>query len=282
MVAVSSRSRSRRGCRKREPTKQECVAANDRAQDLRQAGKLRAAREQLALCVAAAARGRCARTALSASPRSPPLSPGSSSPRRTRPETTLESVRVTVDGDPFADRLDGAALDVDPGQHTFRFETPTAPRPRRRSSSARAKEAADGPAGRTSPRRSRPPAGSARPRGAYAAFGAAGASVSSWGPCFGVMALAPRSRRSTPRVALRRPVVPRSDVSTLNTRAWAADIGLGVGVAGGAVGRPCSSSRLAAPRRPARRASTRGSARWPPGLADGSDETRESRVAGPG
>ena len=35
----------------------------------------------------------------------------------------LVSVRVTVDGAPFAERLDGLATPLDPGEHRFRFET---------------------------------------------------------------------------------------------------------------------------------------------------------------
>ena len=40
-----------------EPTKLECIAANDAAQDLRRTGKLREAREKLALCVSTACPG---------------------------------------------------------------------------------------------------------------------------------------------------------------------------------------------------------------------------------
>lgn len=36
----------------------------------------------------------------------------------------LRDVRVTLDGAAFVDKLDGAARDVDPGDHTLRFEAP--------------------------------------------------------------------------------------------------------------------------------------------------------------
>jgi hypothetical protein len=37
----------------------------------------------------------------------------------------VTQVRVSMDGEPFASELTGVALPVDPGQHTFRFETST-------------------------------------------------------------------------------------------------------------------------------------------------------------
>ncbi len=39
----------------------------------------------------------------------------------------LRAVKVSVDGSPLAERLDGTALNVDPGEHTFRFEAEGAP-----------------------------------------------------------------------------------------------------------------------------------------------------------
>jgi hypothetical protein len=36
----------------------------------------------------------------------------------------LSAVRVTMDGDVIAERLEGTALSVDPGKHSFTFETP--------------------------------------------------------------------------------------------------------------------------------------------------------------
>lgn len=36
----------------------------------------------------------------------------------------ISGVKVTVDGRPFADRLDGSALSVDPGDHDFTFNAP--------------------------------------------------------------------------------------------------------------------------------------------------------------
>jgi hypothetical protein len=101
-----------------EPTKQECVDANERAQDLRRAGKLRAARDTLALCVSASCPGPvrddCAQRVTEAAAAQPSIV--------FVVTDKLETVKVTIDGEPLAERLDGTALDVDPGEHLFRFE----------------------------------------------------------------------------------------------------------------------------------------------------------------
>jgi hypothetical protein len=72
-------------------SKDECVDANTRAQSLRRSGRFGQAREQLRVC---------------GDPSCPAL------------------VRVTVDGQPLADRLDGTALAIEPGEHAFRFDAP--------------------------------------------------------------------------------------------------------------------------------------------------------------
>ena len=40
----------------------------------------------------------------------------------------MTEVKVTMDGQPFAERLDGTPLPVDPGKHKFLFESPGLPR----------------------------------------------------------------------------------------------------------------------------------------------------------
>jgi len=102
-------------------TKDQCIDANSKAQDLRRDGKLSAAREQLRSC-------------------SNPSCPAIVSDDCTRRLDDLEkaqptivfdakdgtgrdvsAVKVSVDGRPLADRLDGAPLQVDPGEHAFVF-----------------------------------------------------------------------------------------------------------------------------------------------------------------
>jgi hypothetical protein len=107
-----------------EPTKQECVAANETAQDLLRAGRLRDAREQLAMCTAKACPGAvrddCAER-LRAVDRRLPSVVFTPVARRSAAGIDLSAVRVTVDGAGPPRPLDGAALPVDPGEHTFTF-----------------------------------------------------------------------------------------------------------------------------------------------------------------
>ena len=107
-----------------DSTKDQCVDANTQAQTLRRAGQLGAAREQLVLCGDArcpgVVRDDCAQ-------RLDEL-------ERAQPTLVLDvqdasgqdivTVDVRIDGKPFADRLDGRAIVVDPGEHTFTFSVP--------------------------------------------------------------------------------------------------------------------------------------------------------------
>jgi hypothetical protein len=108
-------------------TKEQCVDANSKAQDLRRSGKLSAAREQLRACAA---------------PSCPALVRDDCSKRldeleRAQPTIVFDAkdgagndvggVRVTVDGAPLTGSLDGSALAVDPGEHAFTFEAPGRP-----------------------------------------------------------------------------------------------------------------------------------------------------------
>jgi hypothetical protein len=103
-------------------TKDQCVGANAKAQDLRREGKLSAAREQLLLCADRSCpeivRDDCTK-------RLDDL-------ERAQPTVAFEvkdaagldvtAVRVSVDGQPLAERLVGTALPVDIGEHVFTFE----------------------------------------------------------------------------------------------------------------------------------------------------------------
>jgi hypothetical protein len=108
-------------------TKDACVDANTRAQSLRRAGQLAEARAQLAVC---------------GDPRCPRIVREDCTQRideleRAQPTIVFDAVdpsggdvsgvRVAVDGHPLADKLEGAALAVDPGEHAFTFETPGQP-----------------------------------------------------------------------------------------------------------------------------------------------------------
>ena len=102
-------------------TKAECVKANTEAQSLRRDGKLAEARAQLRRC---------------GDPTCPGIVRADCSQRLDELEAAqptivfdakdgsghdLSAVRVTVDGLPLAESLDGKALQIDPGSHEFTF-----------------------------------------------------------------------------------------------------------------------------------------------------------------
>jgi serine/threonine-protein kinase len=113
-----------RPARSDEVTKQQCVEANDAAQDLRQGGRLRQAREQLVLCASASCpalvRADCAQrlSELDAASASIVFEATDDAGR------DLSAVQVTMDGQPFLDRLDGTSKPVDLGPHQFVFTSP--------------------------------------------------------------------------------------------------------------------------------------------------------------
>lgn len=104
------------------PTKRECIDANAAGQSQTKEGKLRAARSSLRLCASsacpAAVRDDCA-LRLDDLER---LIPSLVFEAKDASGQDLKLVRVKVDGRPLADNLDGTALSVDPGEHTFTFE----------------------------------------------------------------------------------------------------------------------------------------------------------------
>jgi hypothetical protein len=104
------------------PTKQECVAANESAQDLRRAGQLREARTQLALCVSERCPGPVREDCAQRLSEIDTAMPSLVLVARDRSGNDMSAVVVTMDGLPFVDSLDGSAIQVDPGEHHFVFE----------------------------------------------------------------------------------------------------------------------------------------------------------------
>jgi hypothetical protein len=100
-----------------------CVQANEQASTLRASGKLRDARTQLRLCSAqgcpAAVRKDCIAGAAQADADVPTVAFAV----QDADGNDLSAVTVSLDGQPLADKLDGKAIDVDPGEHLFRFES---------------------------------------------------------------------------------------------------------------------------------------------------------------
>ena len=102
--------------------KKACLASYESSQELRRQGSLRAAREQFAVC----ARAVCPK-ALSVD-----CTKWLEEVQSTMPTVVIEgrdaaggetiAIRVLLDGKPLVERLDGRAIEVDPGQRTFRYE----------------------------------------------------------------------------------------------------------------------------------------------------------------
>ena len=104
------------------PDRAACVAAYQNAQLSMRRANLSNAREQLQTCLSESCpsplRGDCAQWLNEVEARMPGVILVCEGPDG----ATRADVRVTVDGAPFVDRLDGKSSVIDPGEHTFRFE----------------------------------------------------------------------------------------------------------------------------------------------------------------
>ena len=105
-----------------EPTKKECLAANDAAQDQRKEGKLIEARAKLVLCVATSCPGPVREDCAQRLTEVDAAMPSIVFEAKDAHGNDVAAVRVTVDGQPFAAKLDGAPVQVDPGEHRFSFD----------------------------------------------------------------------------------------------------------------------------------------------------------------
>jgi hypothetical protein len=107
-----------------DPTTADCLSANSSAVQLRNDNKLRAARGELLVCAAASCpadvRKECLRRVDEVNAQVPTII---FEVKEAASGKDLSAVKVTMDGQPLADRLEGTALSVDPGEHTFTFET---------------------------------------------------------------------------------------------------------------------------------------------------------------
>lgn len=107
--------------------KQVCLGASEKAQQLRNAGKLVDAREQLALCskrqCPKLVRQDCTQWMSDLLAAQPSVVPAA----KDRTGRDIVDVKVSVDGKLVTETLDGKALVVDPGVHRMHFETSGAP-----------------------------------------------------------------------------------------------------------------------------------------------------------
>jgi hypothetical protein len=105
-----------------EPTKDQCIDANEAAQSLRKVEKLREAEERLRVCVAAACPGPvrddCAQRLTEVRAATPTIV----FVVKDDADQDLSAVRVTMDGALLVDKLDGTAIALDPGEHHFTFD----------------------------------------------------------------------------------------------------------------------------------------------------------------
>jgi hypothetical protein len=89
---------------------------------LRRLGQLREARKQLALCVSEKCPGPVREDCAIRLSEVDKAMPSVVFVARDAAGNDMSAVVVTMDGLPFADSLDGTALQVDPGEHKFAFE----------------------------------------------------------------------------------------------------------------------------------------------------------------
>jgi hypothetical protein len=98
-----------------------CIAASEKALTLRKQGKLHAAIGQLAVCAAAACpdevKADCGQRIEAVRAEMPTLILAA----KDGAGNDLSAATVTMDGAPLAGALDGQAITLDPGEHTFTF-----------------------------------------------------------------------------------------------------------------------------------------------------------------
>jgi hypothetical protein len=106
----------------RADQKQACSDAYQQAQILREQHKLVASREQLRVCAEASCPGFITKDCTQWLKEIDPRVPSVVLTAKNASGADVTDVKVTVDGAPLVTKLDGLAVDVDPGQHTFHFE----------------------------------------------------------------------------------------------------------------------------------------------------------------
>ena len=105
-----------------DPTTADCLGASEASVKLRSENKLRDARAQLLTCAAASCpadiRAECSRRVEQVNAQIPTIV----FEAKDGAGNDLTAVKVTMDGKPLAERLEGTAISLDPGEHKFVFE----------------------------------------------------------------------------------------------------------------------------------------------------------------
>jgi hypothetical protein len=108
----------------RAQDKQTCNAAYQEAQVARAGHKYVKAREQLRVCASGSCPGFITKDCTDWLKDIEPRVPSVVFAAKNAAGSDVVDVKVTIDGSPLVDKLDGIAVDVDPGAHTFGFEGP--------------------------------------------------------------------------------------------------------------------------------------------------------------
>jgi hypothetical protein len=105
------------------PTPHECAATSEEASSLQKQEKLLAAKDRFLVCADAACpaeiREECAHRLSEVTDATPSVV----FDVKDASGNDVSAVRVTMDGAPLVDHLGAAAVPIDPGEHTFRFES---------------------------------------------------------------------------------------------------------------------------------------------------------------
>jgi hypothetical protein len=110
-----------------DPTTADCLSANEHSIQLRADHKLRDARAQLLICAASSCpgdvRNACTRRVMDVNTAIPTIV----FEAKDAAGNDLTVVKVSMDGHPLLQKLEGIAISLDPGEHKFSFETPGQP-----------------------------------------------------------------------------------------------------------------------------------------------------------
>jgi hypothetical protein len=106
-----------------DPTTADCLAATESSVKLGNEHKLRAERAQLLTCASANCPADIRKDCTSRVEEVNAQIPTVIFRAKDASGADITAVKVTMDGEVLADRLEGTALSIDPGEHTFTFET---------------------------------------------------------------------------------------------------------------------------------------------------------------
>ena len=105
-----------------DPTKDQCIDANETAQNLRKAEKLREAEQKLLVCVSATCPGPVRDDCAQRLTEVRSITPTVVFVVKDDADQDLSDVRVTMDDQVLTTKLDGTAISINPGPHKFAFE----------------------------------------------------------------------------------------------------------------------------------------------------------------